>query len=109
MLLLNRYKVQQTVQDPRIPSNNTPQSQVASSAAPAVGSKLNNTQSPGVTDFSGIWKRVKTINFDNIVGAQGASYVQKKLAASITITHTITMNPPHCDTIRLQVSGILKS
>lgn len=59
----------------------------------------------GLTDFSGVWKRVKTVNFDNFVGAQGASYVQKKLAASITITHTITMNPPDCDMVRIQEKG----
>jgi hypothetical protein len=56
-----------------------------------------------LTDFSGLWKRVKATNFEDIVGAQGASYVQRKLAASLTVMHTITMNPPTLDMLRLQV------
>ena len=41
-------------------------------------------------DFSGVWKREKCVNVDGYVGAQGAGYMQRKLAASVSMTHTIT-------------------
>ena len=70
----------------------------------SVSSKTNGSSSAAaLTDFTGLWKRVKTTNFEEIVGAQGASYVQRKLAASLTVMHTITMNPPTLDMFRLQV------
>lgn len=43
-------------------------------------------------DLSGIWVRSKTVNFDLFIGAQGAGYLQRKLAASMPITHTIAMD-----------------
>jgi len=57
-------------------------------------------------DFSGTWKRGNTENFEAFVGAQGAGYVQRKLAASMQLTHIITMDgPPYNAQIRLQEKG----
>lgn len=56
-------------------------------------------------DMSGVWKRTNTTNFDNFVGAQGAGFVQRKLAASMALVHTITMNPPHMSGLQLQEKG----
>ena len=44
-------------------------------------------------DMSGVWKREKCVNVDSYVGAQGAGFLQRKLAASTSMTHTITMDP----------------
>ena len=38
-------------------------------------------------------------------GAQGAGFVQRKLAASIPMVHTITMNTPSLSAVRLQEKG----
>lgn len=56
-------------------------------------------------DFSGVWKRTNTVNFDAFVGAQGAGYVQRKLAASMALTHTITMDPPFYSGVRIMKKG----
>ena len=56
-------------------------------------------------DYSGIWKRVKAINFEAFAAAQGAGYVQRKLAASIEMVVTITMDAPHCTSVRIQEDG----
>lgn len=55
-------------------------------------------------DLSGVWKRTKCINYENFVGAQGAGYVQRKLAASINMVHTITMDSG-VTAFRLQEKG----
>lgn len=81
---------------------------VASTPAPVVVQSAPAPSNKDVvkTDFSGVWKRVKTINFDTFVGAQGASYVQRKLAASMPLTHTLTMNPDRLDAFRFQVFSL---
>jgi hypothetical protein len=39
------------------------------------------------------------------IGAQGAGFVQRKLAVSVAMTHIITMNPPELTAFRLQEKG----
>jgi hypothetical protein len=56
-------------------------------------------------DLSGVWVRTRTHNVDSYVGAQGAGFVQRKLAVSVAMTHTITMNPPDLTAFRLQEKG----
>lgn len=75
------------------------------SAAPAQQAVPPATGALAKADFSGVWKRVKTVNFDTFVGAQGASFVQRKLAASMPLTQTLTMNPDRLDALRFQVSS----
>lgn len=53
-------------------------------------------------DFSGVWYRTKSVNLEAVIGASGAGFLLRKIAASLPITHTITMNPPILNTIRLQ-------
>lgn len=80
---------------------------LGATAAPT-GVGLTRTVTTGAvskSDFSGIWKRTSAANFEAFVGAQGAGYVQRKLAASMQLTHIITMNPPYFDKIRLQEKG----
>ena len=55
-------------------------------------------------DYSGVWKRFKTENYEEFIGAQGAGFMQRKLAASIALTHTITMSAD-LDLFRLQENG----
>ena len=71
------------------------------------------------TDLSGVWERVRTANFESyigncvqsstsrlfVLGAQGANFEQRKLAAQIPLTHTITMDPPALSLFRLQEKG----
>ena len=57
------------------------------------------------TDYSGVWKRTKAVNFEAFAAAQGAGYVQRKLAASIEMIVTITMDAPHCTSVRIQEDG----
>lgn len=56
-------------------------------------------------DYSGVWKRVKAVNFEAFAAAQGAGYVQRKLAASIEMVVTITMDAPHLTSVRIQEDG----
>jgi hypothetical protein len=63
------------------------------------------TVSPDRRDLSGVWIRTRTHNVDSYVGAQGAGFVQRKLAVSVAMTHTITMNPPDLTAFRLQEKG----
>lgn len=42
-------------------------------------------------DFTGVWRRTNTSNYESFIGAQGAGFVQRKLAASMALTHTIDM------------------
>lgn len=46
----------------------------------------------GRLDLSGIWKRVRVENYENFLGAQGATFVQRKLASSLPLVHTFTMS-----------------
>ena len=58
-------------------------------------------------DFSGVWKRVKTTNFEALLEAQGAGYVQRKVAVAAPLTHIITMDE-NLTVFRLQEkSGVL--
>ena len=58
-------------------------------------------------DMTGVWKRVEAQNYDAFVGAQGAGYVQRKLAASMALQHTIILNPPLFSEFTLQVECIM--
>lgn len=55
-------------------------------------------------DLSGVWKRYKCINYENFLGAQGIGYVQRRLAANISMVHTITMDS-QLSAFRLQERG----
>jgi hypothetical protein len=68
----------------------------AAAPAPAVAGKV---------DFSGVWQRTKTHNFEAFIGATGAGFMQRKLAAQMALTHTITMDPPGLQAFRLQEKG----
>lgn len=61
----------------------------SSSGAKSKMSKVPRSQR---VDLSGVWKRVKTENFEALLEAQGAGYVQRKLAAAAPLTHIITMD-----------------
>jgi hypothetical protein len=98
----NKYRTAPPV---RPPADSAAPATTPAPPATGAGAGAGAALAKGVTDFSGVWKRVKTVNFDVFVRAQGGSYVQSKLAASITITHTITMDPPYCDMIRIQEKG----
>jgi len=66
---------------------------------------LTTTSTTTITthkDFSGVWYRTKSVNLEAVLGASGAGFLLRKIAASLPITHTITMNPPILNTIRLQ-------
>ena len=54
-------------------------------------------------NLSGIWKRIRSENYEEFIGAQGGGYVQRKLASSVSLVHTITMNED-LSLFRLQVS-----
>lgn len=56
-------------------------------------------------DMTGIWKRYDTVNYEGFVGAQGAGYVQRKLAASMDLYHTIVMDPPMYSKFILEEKG----
>ena len=67
---------------------------VAARAAPvAASTSQNESQRDNRADLSGVWKRVRLVNYENFMGAQGAGFVQRRLAASVAMTHTITMDP----------------
>ncbi len=55
-------------------------------------------------NFSGMWKRTKVVNFEAFLTAQGVAYVQRKLAMSMTMIHTITMDD-ELTVFRLQEKG----
>jgi hypothetical protein len=56
-------------------------------------------------DMTGIWRRYDTVNYEGFVGAQGAGYVQRKLAASMDLHHTIVMDPPMYSQFILEEKG----
>lgn len=72
--------------------------------APVARSSTSTTTIVPRANFSGVWKRGKLVNFEEFAGAQGASFVQRKLASSITMTHTITMDP-ELTVVRIQEKG----
>ena len=70
-----------------------------------IGLTTTSTTTTTITthkDFSGVWYRTKSVNLEAVIGASGAGFLLRKIAASLPITHTITMNPPILNTIRLQ-------
>lgn len=69
----------------------------------AVSGETSSADSPKV-DLSGVWKRTRLENYENLLGAQGAGYVQRKLGASMAMTHTVTMSED-CMVFRLQEKG----
>lgn len=87
----------------------TPTSGAAAGAASSTTTATSAESEKPAKDFkpfnlSGVWKRVKLENYENFLAAQGASYVQRKLATSISMIHTITMDD-ECTVIRLQEKG----
>lgn len=82
----------------------------APSSSPMPAADTSSTSSLGSStksdfcDLSGVWKRTKCVNYENFVGAQGAGYVQRKLAASVAMVHTITMDSA-LTVFRLQERG----
>eukprot|EP00595_Chromulina_sp_UTEXLB2642_P002565 CAMPEP_0196766826 /NCGR_PEP_ID=MMETSP1095-20130614/30908_1 /TAXON_ID=96789 ORGANISM="Chromulina nebulosa, Strain UTEXLB2642" /NCGR_SAMPLE_ID=MMETSP1095 /ASSEMBLY_ACC=CAM_ASM_000446 /LENGTH=430 /DNA_ID=CAMNT_0042131117 /DNA_START=1722 /DNA_END=3011 /DNA_ORIENTATION=- len=64
----------------------------------------NEAKSYPRLNMSGVWKRTKCINYEAFLGAQGAGYVQRRLAANISMVHTITMNDS-LSVFRLQEKG----
>ena len=67
-----------------------------STESPTVTTTVSVTASDASTwkreDLSGVWRRVRADNYEAFVGAQGAGLMQRKLAASIPLVHTITMD-----------------
>ncbi len=47
---------------------------------------------PPRANFSGLWKRTKTVDYDKFLMAQGASWMKGRLASSIALEHTMTMD-----------------
>jgi hypothetical protein len=82
----------------------------ATSGGSGGGGEVDGPAAPTPVDFSGVWSRFKSHNMDQYAGALGAGYMQRKLAGSIGMEHTITMNPPALTAFRLQeVGGPLKT
>jgi hypothetical protein len=80
-------------------------SDAAGAGAGASAAEASATAFPAQKqDLSGTWKRFKTENYEEFIGAQGAGFMQRKLAASIALTHTITMSPD-LGLFRLQENG----
>lgn len=71
----------------------------------AKGATTSSAAAAVKKDYSGTWKRVKAVNFEAFAAAQGAGYVQRKLAASIEMVVTITMDTPHLTSVRIQEDG----
>lgn len=91
------------------PSSSPPSTEKAEGESAEVESS-SAASGPTKADFSGVWSRFKSHNMDQYAGALGAGYMQRKLAGSIAMEHTITMNPPALSAFRLQeVGGPLKS
>ena len=56
-------------------------------------------------DFSGVWSRTKQHDMESVLAATGAGYMQKKLGASMPLTHTIAMDTPNLQAFRLTERG----
>ncbi len=55
-------------------------------------------------DLSGVWNRTKSVNFEAVIGATGAGFMQRKIAASMALCHTITLDK-NLQAVRLQEKG----
>ncbi len=68
----------------------------AAAAAPkgaaAGNARIGTGKKAGRLELSGAWKRVKVENYENFLGAQGANFMQRKLASSLPLVHTFTMS-----------------
>lgn len=60
---------------------------------------------PLMTDFSGVWIRTRAENFEAFAEATGLGPLQRIVAAQMSLTHIITMNPPELTAFRLQERG----
>ena len=76
------------------PSSSSSPSHTHSDAAPASAvDSQTESHKDNRKDLSGVWKRVRLVNYENFIGVQGAGFVQRRLAASMAMTHTISMDP----------------
>lgn len=55
-------------------------------------------------DLSGVWNRTKSVNFEAVIGATGAGFMQRKIAASMALAHTITLDAS-MQAVRIQEKG----
>ena len=55
-------------------------------------------------DISGVWNRTKSVNFEAVIGATGAGFMQRKIAASMALCHTITLDA-NMQAMRMQEKG----
>jgi hypothetical protein len=71
----------------------------AAGAVPAGGAVSAKRQG-----LSGVWNRTKSVNFEAVIGATGAGFMQRKIAASMALAHTITLDAT-LQAVRLQEKG----
>ena len=64
----------------------------APKGAAAGNARVGTGKKAGRLELSGAWKRVKVENYENFLGAQGANFMQRKLASSLPLVHTFTMS-----------------
>jgi hypothetical protein len=64
----------------------------ASAAGGKANARVGTGRRAGRLDFSGAWKRVKVDNYENFLGAQGATFMQRKVGPSLPLTHTFTFS-----------------
>lgn len=76
----------------------------ATAAAPAAASPVLAAGGVKRKDLSGVWNRTKSVNFEAVIGATGAGFMQRKIAASMALCHTITMDK-NLQAIRMQEKG----
>jgi hypothetical protein len=69
-----------------------PSTGVKSAAAGKTNARMGTGRRAGRLDLSGVWKRVKVENYENFLGAQGATFVQRKLASSLPLVHTFSFS-----------------
>jgi hypothetical protein len=78
----------------------------ASAASTTTGTaSLASASATAAVDLSGVWKRLKCDNMEAFTGVQGAGYLKRKLAASMALTHTITMDKKGESVVRVQEQG----
>eukprot|EP00981_Chlorochromonas_danica_P003816 scaffold725_cov162-Ochromonas_danica.AAC.2 len=87
------------------PSPHSPPEAIKNDSSPIVVEDTSEKRVIQNIDLSGVWQRTKTHNFEAFIGATGAGFMQRKLAAQMALTHTITMDPPALKAFRLQEKG----
>jgi len=86
-------------------SEEAPRAKKVKKDRPAGAVKEKKSEVPhGRHDLTGVWVRSKQVNFEAFVGAQGAGWAQRKLAAAVPITHYISMDAS-LRAMRLQEKG----